>query len=437
MRTGGEVNDAPDVLLYKRFRSALGEHLLLTPHSRIYDLQGVGADAAADLDALLAALAQTPLAGDFTPLSAVVAPAPQSLSLNVSSSCNLACSYCYAGQGSFAGAQPKAMAWEVARAAVDRLLTQANPQVPITIGFLGGEPFVNRPLLHQVVNYAADTGAKRRLDIRFSVTTNGSLLQPQDLALLRAHRFAVTVSIDGDARTHEQQRPSANGDGGGYARLQTAIMPLLESPGHAQINARMTVTRVNLALEQAFDAIRALGFMDIGFAPLKSGLLESGVLRHEDWPIYLAQLTALARRELQNALRGEALCLANFAVALKQLYRGACSPYPCGAGGGYFSVAANGDWYTCHRAIGERSFHVGDNHSLDETKRLAFLHARHVHAQPACRACWARYLCSGACHQEAGLRTESFCGFVRGWLEFCLAAYCELAAFRPSFFSTT
>jgi uncharacterized protein len=126
-------------------------------------------------------------------------------------------------------------------------------------------------------------------------------------------------------------------------------------------------------------------------------------------------------------VRSGLLRLTNLAVALKQLHRGAASPYPCGAGGGYFSVAADGRWYACHRAIGDGRFRMGDNSGLDADRRRAFLLARHVHAQEGCGTCWARYLCSGACHQEMSSRSQASCDFIRAWLDFCLRAYCELS----------
>ena len=118
--------------------------------------------------------------------------------------------------------------------------------------------------------------------------------------------------------------------------------------------------------------------------------------------------------------------MSNLAIALKQLHRGASAPYPCGAGGGYFSVSAEGRWYACHRAIGAIDYELGDNSGLDRAKRRTFLERRHVDAQADCRVCWARYLCSGGCHQEKAARSEASCDFIRGWLEFCLQAYCDL-----------
>ncbi|QLH38116.1 MAG: radical SAM protein [Defluviicoccus sp.] len=152
-------------------------------------------------------------------LDRISEPLPQSISLNVSSSCNLGCAYCYAGRGGFAGVQPRPMAWDVARAAIDRLLAVAEPGAPVTIGFLGGEPFANRKLIHEAVAYATASGGRLGLDVRFSVTTNGTLLRAPDLPLLRRHPFAVTVSLDGSAEVQDAQRPRHRGGGAGRAWL--------------------------------------------------------------------------------------------------------------------------------------------------------------------------------------------------------------------------
>jgi uncharacterized protein len=432
--------------IFKRFRSVLGEHLLIVPHLRIFDLTGdlaagnpATSPGASDrqtsnlLDALAETLAHT--LEEEVPLDYVVQPSPQSISLNVSSRCNLSCSYCYAARGSFEGAQPDPMKWEVARAAIDRLLSEADPKSPVTIGFLGGEPFVNRRLVHQAVEYAAEEGEKRGLLVGFSVTTNGTLLRAEDVELLRRHRFAVTVSVDGGAQIQNLQRPLPLKRGGSYVLLHEATRSLLAEPGSAIIAARATVMRNDLNLRERFEAILSMGLPEVGFAPLRAAGDNAGALNDEDWPKYLDAIIETAESELKRARKGGSIRLTNFAVALKQLYRGASSPYPCGAGGGYFSVAANGDWYACHRAIGSSVYRLGGSNGIEPDRQREFLAARHVHSQSACRKCWARYLCSGGCHQEASNRSESACGFIRGWLEFCLASYCELVERRPDFFN--
>jgi uncharacterized protein len=328
------------------------------------------------------------------------------------------------------------MSWESARGAVDRLLAVADPTRPITIGFLGGEPFVSRELIRNVVQYASGTARAAGLDVRFSVTTNGTLLRADDLDLLRSVPFAVTVSIDGGAEVQNDQRPATAPAVDGFALLRSGIGPLLDRPGRARVAARATVTARRLGLAARFDDIIALGFAEVGFSPLRTGG-DGGAFRAETWRSYLAELIALSRRELAAAAAGRPIRLTNLAVALKELHRGASSPYPCGAGGGYFSVSAEGKWYACHRAIGSPDYELGDAFRLDAARRLAFLRARHVHAQEACRSCWARYLCSGGCHAEATARSDSSCGFIRGWLDFCLRAYCELTEQRPDYFHGT
>jgi uncharacterized protein len=426
-----DVNAPP----FKRISSGCGEHLLVVPHSRIYDLPP---DLAARFDAgdpeavhLAEALAQTAAGED--PLDEIPEPEPQSISLNVSSSCNLACTYCYADRGAFHGAQSVTMEFAVARAAIDRLFASAEITRPVTVGFLGGEPFVNRALIHDAVGYAARTGKARGLDVRFSVTTNATLLRPEDLALLREHPFAVTVSLDGGAAVHDAQRPTLAGKPS-FDAVRTRIGALLADPGLARIAARATVTRDNLDLEDAFASIRALGFREVGFAPLRASP-SGNALASADWPGYLDALLRLARSEIRAALNGRDVALSNLAIALKQLHRGASAPYPCGAGGGYFSVSAEGRWYACHRAIGAVDYELGDNFGLNRAKRRSFLEERHVDAQADCRVCWARYLCSGGCHQEKAARDKASCDFIRGWLEFCLRAYCDLTDAQPGYFT--
>jgi len=434
MRIATTIPAAPGGPSYKRFRSDAGEHVLVVPFSRIFDLTG---DLAQQWDAdeseahrLALALAEESV-GEVT-LDAVVVPAAQSVSLNVSSSCNLSCGYCYADRGGFGGAQSGRMTSETAIEAVNRLIEGADPSAPITVGFLGGEPFLNRALIRQVVEHAEQLGVARGLDVRFSVTTNGTLLTDADMSMVRQRRFAVTVSIDGTAGVQDKQRPTVRGRGS-FELLAGRLSPLLNDPGLAQIGARMTVQTGSSDLQARFDAVLELGFREVGISPLRTSR-DGTEMTDSDWPDYLAELISVSQLELERARAGGTIRLTNLAVALKQIHSGASAPYPCGAGGGYFSVAATGKWYACHRAVGDVDFELGDSSGLDEERRTQFLVDRHVHSQTDCGSCWARYLCSGSCHQEASTRSPASCDFIRGWLSFCLKAYCELGAARPEHF---
>src|ERR1700676_1193229 len=189
------ISGDPQAARFHLFDSAAGSHLLVIPYSRIFAVEREYAAALrkGDVSAIREAELLVDAVDGEALLDLVPETTPQSISLNGSTHCNLGCSYCYASGGNFGGKQSSSMSWEVARAAVDRLLTLANPAAPATIGFIGGEPFLNRRLINRVVDYAASSGVRRGIAVRFSVTTNGTILNDEDLAMFRAYPFAVTV----------------------------------------------------------------------------------------------------------------------------------------------------------------------------------------------------------------------------------------------------
>ncbi|MBB2708422.1 SPASM domain-containing protein (plasmid) [Rhizobium sophoriradicis] len=413
---------------YKRFRSAAGDHILVVPYSRLFDVPPDLATSwdrgETEIDKVVSELAEmVPIEAE---LSQIPLPDPQSISLNVSSSCNLSCGYCYADRGGFSGKQASRMETETAYRAIDGLFAKATPNAPVTVGFLGGEPLMNRKLVHDAVRYASSTGAAKGLDVRFSITTNGTLVTDEDIAMFRSNRFAVTISVDGDRERHDAQRPDRRGRGSREI-LVKRLAPLLNEPGLAQVAARMSVRNNGSDLQSQFDSVMKIGFKEAGISPLRKAADDSG-FGEGDYASYLSELIGIAAGEVARAEEGKPIRLTNLMIALRQIHRGWAAPFACGAGGGYFSVASDGKWYACHRAIGESDFELGDSSGIDSARRTAFLTERHVHNQTDCQSCWARYLCSGGCHQEASVRTPASCDFVRGWLTFCLQKYCELTA---------
>ncbi|MBH8561087.1 radical SAM protein [Nostoc sp. CENA67] len=155
----------------------------------------------------------------------------------------MTCSYCYADEGRFGGRQ-RLMSVEVALTTIKRLIEQAQKR-RVTIGFIGGEPFLNRATLYRSVEYANELAARRGISVGFSVTTNGTLLTESDIQLLRDNAFAVSVSIDGGANVHDLHRTDNRGQGS-FATVVQDLSPLLADPGQARIAARCTVTRTDL-----------------------------------------------------------------------------------------------------------------------------------------------------------------------------------------------
>ena len=409
---------------WRPFRSRVGSHVLVLRGTQILDVPDGTAVHDADLAPWLAH-------GDGLGLDAVPQVAPQGVSLNVTSACNLGCAYCYADRGRFDGAQRGAMGRGTAQVAVDTLLAGCDRGARATVGFLGGEPFLHAALVHEVVAYASRRAAELGQPIGFSVTTNGTRLRPADHELVRSHRFALTVSVDGGRATHDLLRRNLLG-AGSFDDVVRGVAPLLADPGLATVTARATVTSGRLDLTDRYDALAAEGFTRIGFSPVRLGF---GALGDADWPEWTAASIALAERELAGLLAGRDTGYDNFATALRRLHGGSAAPFPCGAGGGYASVSTEGRWYACHRAIGDDDYALGDRpQAVDPARQREFLTARHVERIEPCRSCWARYLCSGGCHQEAPARTDASCDAIRAWLEFCLDAYCALQGARPDWF---
>ncbi|MBB2932053.1 radical SAM/SPASM domain-containing protein [Paraburkholderia silvatlantica] len=366
------------------------------------------------------------LGGESTAMPNVAAPIA-ALSLNVAQTCNLACSYCYADEGRFGG-RARTMEAAVAFAAIDRLIEQARDR--ITVGFIGGEPFVNRQLMHDAVEYAK-AGAKRAgLRITFSVTTNATLLSEEDLQFLRDEAFTITVSLDGGPlqNKHRIDRKDVNS----IWAVLAGIRPLLDSPGPTRIVARATVTRDDLDVTDRVEWLSQAGFAEVGVSPVRTGPEASLRFSDSDWAPFLEQMIAAARLELDRVLAGATPRFSNLWTMLDAIYRGSARPLPCGSVANYLSVDVDGSFASCHRTVGNAMFHMGSTTTgFDADKRRRFIELRVVDRQEPCRTCWARYLCGGGCHAEVTEVGRAGCDYIRGWLDFGLQAYRHVMTYRP------
>ena len=418
------------------FETEYGHHLLAVDGSRIFDIapsvrREIDHWDDASRDAFLAGLGvrDRPFVDDTPPADMPI----RALSLAVAQKCNLACTYCYASGGDFGG-PPQSMSWEVARASVDRLFAAAEPGARLNLAFLGGEPLVNRALVRRATEYAATIARQRQVRVGFSITTNGTLLTPDDADFLARHGFAVTVSLDGVGEVHDRQRPYRNGRGS-FEAILSRLEPLLGRQGPMQVSARVTVTPRNLALRETLNRFVGLGFHSVGFAPMLSAPDARDQMDMPHLQVMLDQMTDCGRAFEREVAAGRRYPFSNMESALQEIHRGTHRPYPCGAGAGYFGVSASGGIFACHRFVEDATGAMGDVHrGLDAGRRNAWLAARHVHRQAPCDSCWARYLCGGGCHHEVIHRGRPACDYIRGWLDYCLRAYVRLSQTRPDFF---
>ena len=410
--------------------SLLGRHLYLADGSRIYDLPP-GYD---DIDALLAELA--PESGRRIGDTPLTPPPLQTLSLNVAQACNMACGYCYADEGKF-GAKARTMAPDVARAAVDRLFIESLPGQDLVIGFMGGEPLLARALIREVTDYARGRARSGRRRVRFSLTTNATLLRAEDAVFFAENDFQIAVSIDGPRAANDTARPLASGSGS-YDRI-VAALALFETHGRPRhLSARATVTPRSGDLGETLDHLIGLGFDSVGFSPVLVSPDPKYAFTRADFDAFCAAMIACGKTAKAALLAGARYPFSNFETALHELHRGSHRPYPCGAGAAYLSVDAEGDLYACHRLVGDAGHLMGSvTQGSDTAARAAHLARRHVDKQEPCRSCWARYLCGGGCYHEVDRRGRPACDYIRAWLEFCIGAYVEILDAAPEYFSAS
>jgi uncharacterized protein len=424
--------------------SGLGTHLFVVDGSRLYDIApAVGAavthacvtaalvgDLPEPLTAAVGLDGRTPPRIDGTPLPP---PPLRSLSLNVAQACNMGCHYCYADAGKFGG-RARLMSQAVAEASVDRLIAESEPGASLVLGFMGGEPLLNRDLVHRATRYGARAAARAGRSMRFSITTNATLLTPEDAELFAEFPFSVQVSIDGDRDRNDAARPMNDG-GGSYDRIVQGVGLLrrLGPPGF--LAARVTVTPRSGELLPLLDHLISLGFDEVGFAAVVVSPNPRFAFGPEEFPRFLARMIVCGRKALAELRSGRPYPFGNFETAMQEIHRGSHRPHPCGAGAAYLSVNAEGGLFACHRLIDDSAFAMGDvRGGSDLQARSRLLAERHVDRMEPCRSCWARYLCGGGCYHEVSRRGRVGCDYIRGWLEFCLGAYAELSAARPEYF---
>ena len=360
-------------------------------------------------------------------------PALYSISLNVSQTCNMGCVYCYADEGKFGGAA-RMMKEETARATVDHLLASSEAGATVVVGFMGGEPLLSRSLIHNTVKYATEAAQKAGKRVKFSITTNGTLITDEDARLFTTFPFTVAFSIDGPQHTNDALRPMKNGSGS-YNKVIEGLNKILKYGRPEHLSARVTVSPKTGRLLPILDHLVSLGFDEVGFSAVVVSPRKAHEFDEQSFQDFTHYMIECGEKAKQALLSGIRYPFGNFEVALNEIHRGSHKPYPCGAGAAYLSANAEGKLYACHRLIDNQDYVMGSVYAgHDDEARAALLNDKHVHLQEPCNSCWARYLCGGGCYHEVSLRGRNGCNYIKDWLTYCLAAYAELSERIPEYF---
>lgn len=367
---------------------------------------------------------------DDTPLKS---PGVYALSLAIAQKCNMGCTYCYADQGDFGG-PAKNMDMATARQSIDLLLKDCIPGDKVQVTFLGGEPLVNRKSLREATSYALAAAAEKEVQVHFSLTTNGTLLKPDDADFFEEHGFAVTVSLDGIGAQHDRQRPMKNG-AGSYERIVEKIQPLLAQQKKMQVSARVTVTPAQQQLTETLQEFISMGFHSVGFSPLLRSSNGRDEMTRQDLEKMLEEMIACGLLFEQHVIQGKRFPFLNMVNALKEIAKGTHRPYPCGAGAGYMGVSADGGLYACHRFVNEEAGSMGNIYDgVNADLQNNWLASRHVHQQSPCSSCWAQYLCGGGCHHEVLEKGRHACDYIRGWLHYTIQAHERINRMAPQWY---
>ena len=347
-----------------------------------------------------------PMAGELKQKTAGVVKA---LCLHVAHTCNLNCAYCFASQGKYHG-ERAVMSFEVGKQALDFLVAHSGTRRNLEVDFFGGEPLMNFDVVKQLVAYARSIEKEKGKNFRFTLTTNGMLIDDDVIDFANRECSNVVLSLDGRKEVHDRFRVDYQGRGS-WDVIVPKFQKLVAARGGKNYYMRGTFTHHNPDFLKDIQVMLDLGFNELSMEPVVCAADDPNALTEADLPIVLRQYEDLMRLMRRRKQEGRPFTFYHYMIDLTGgpcIYKRISG---CGSGTEYMAVTPWGDLYPCHQFVGEEKFRLGDvwqGVTNAETQRE--FAACNVYARPECRDCWARLYCSGGCAANAYHAT----GSVRG-----------------------
>ena len=337
----------------------------------------------------------------------------KALCLHVAHTCNLNCEYCFAAQGKYHG-KDALMSYEVGKQALDFLIANSGKHVNLEVDFFGGEPLMNFDVVKKLVAYARSIEKDAGKNFRFTLTTNGMLVDDDVIDFCNKECNNVVLSLDGRREIHDSSRIDYSGRGS-YDRIVPKFQKFVAARGDKSYYMRGTFTHKNPDFTKDLFHMADLGFTELSMEPVVSPKGTPYALTEDDLPVILEQYEILAKEMLRREEEGKPITFYHYMLDLSHgpcIYKRIAG---CGSGTEYYAVTPTGDLYPCHQFVGDEKYKMGDvwrgitNTDLRDEFKLC-----NVYARPECDDCWARLYCSGGCAANAYHAT----GSIRGVYEY-------------------
>ena len=320
----------------------------------------------------------------------------KALCLHIAHDCNLACRYCFAEEGEYHGRRAL-MSFEVGKKALDFLVANSGNRVNLEVDFFGGEPLMNWDVVKQLVEYGRSLEKSNNKKFRFTLTTNGILLNDEILEFVNKEMGNIVLSIDGRKEINDKMRPFRGGQGS-YDIIVPKFQKVAESRDQMNYYVRGTFTHNNLDFSKDVLHLADLGFKQISVEPVVAQPTDDYAIREEDLPILKEEYDKLAVEMIKRKKEGKAF---NFFHFMIDLTGGPCvykRLSGCGSGTEYLAVTPWGDFYPCHQFVGQEDFCLGNVYEgVKKTETVNEFKKCNVYSKKECSQCFARFYCSGGC----------------------------------------
>lgn len=320
----------------------------------------------------------------------------KALCLHIAHDCNLACKYCFAEEGEYHGRR-ELMSFEVGKKALDFLVANSGNRVNLEVDFFGGEPLMNWDVVKQLVEYGRSLEEKNNKKFRFTLTTNGVLLNDEIMEYLNKEMSNVVLSLDGRKEVNDNMRPFRTGKGS-YDLIVPKFQKLAESRNQTDYYVRGTFTRDNLDFSEDVKHFADLGFKQMSIEPVVGPEEDPYSIREEDLPTIMKEYDKLALEYIKREKEGKGFNFFHFMIDLDQgpcVYKRLSG---CGSGTEYLAVTPWGDFYPCHQFVGNEEFLMGNvSDGIVREDLITKFSNCNVYSKEKCKNCFARFYCSGGC----------------------------------------